>query len=577
LTAPPAPSDPETMEEPRPPLLGRAPMLALAAVLVAAFAFGLGSYALFDPDEGRNAEVAREMVERGDFAVPRLDGLPYLDKPMLFFAAEATSFELFGRSEWSARLPPLLFTLATSLVAAALARRLYGRSAAWIAGIASLAAPLPLAYSRTVIFDSQLTLLLTISLAAFYLATEAPRGAPAALGWTLVGWGAMGLGVLAKGPVALAVPLLAVAPYAAVRRRSRAVWHPLGPVLLVLLVAPWVAVMSRAVPGFLRYALLNETWERITTDDFQRTGPFWYFVPILLVGALPWTALVAGAWRRSLRWRGSDGQIDHRLLFLLLWIVLPFLLFSLSHSKRPHYILPLLPAVAILAAGAWSAPRGSQPLPGARPAAWSWAAFGLLFFVGAIYLHAVPERNPVGLSHLPSTLLALGVAATVGGGVAWAASRRPGPALAALALPVAAIPLLTLPLLEEIGSVRSARELALAVQPRLEARTEVVAVHAFPPSLPFYLGRRIVVVSGRGRELTSNYVARNFPQLLADPDSPLRPSSWWQGALARCERPRIFVLDHDDDASLTVVRAARLPLIYQGPRFAAYGPCSPQR
>ena len=272
-------------------VLGRRAMWGWAAVLAAAFAFGLGSYPLYEPDEGRNAEVAREMTASGDFLVPHLDGLPYLDKPVLFFAAEAASFEAFGRSEWAARLPPLVFAFATALLTAAFARRLYGGDAGWVAGTAALAAPLPLAFSRTVIFDSLLALLVAGALMVFYFAIEAAiEAAPGRrryVGWTVLAWAAMGLGVLTKGPVALAVPLLAAAPYAIWRRASRAVWHPLGPAVLAALVAPWVAAMSREVPDFLRYVLVNETWERVTTDDFQRTGPFWYFVPLLLGGALP--------------------------------------------------------------------------------------------------------------------------------------------------------------------------------------------------------------------------------------------------------------------------------------------------
>jgi 4-amino-4-deoxy-L-arabinose transferase-like glycosyltransferase len=569
--------------------LGRGAMWGWALVLAAAFGFGLGGYPLYEPDEGRNAEVAREMTASGDFLVPRLDGLPYLDKPVLFFAAEAASFAALGRSEWAARLPPLVFAFATALLTAAFARRLYGGDAGWVAGTAALAAPLPLAFSRTVIFDSLLALLVAGASMAFYFAVEAAAGAAQGrrryVGWTVLAWAAMGLGVLTKGPVALAVPLLAAAPYAIWRRASRAVWHPLGPAVLAALVAPWVAAMSRAVPDFLHYVLVAETWERVTTDDFQRTGPFWYFVPLLLGGALPWSVVALGGWRRGLPLREADGRRDRRLVFLALWIGLPFLLFSLSHSKRPQYILPLLPAVAVLAGGAWAglgagggaakALAAAERLPGARAGAAAWVVFGALLAGAGVYLGRVPARIPEGLTLMPATLYALAAVSAAGGSIAWAAARRKVIALVSLALPVAAMPLATAPILAQIGAVRSARDLAAAIAPRLAGGAQVVGVYAFPPSLPFYLGRPVLVVSRRGRELTSNYVIRSFGRLIAEPSSPLRPADWWRGALVACQRPWIFVVHADDEQTAGSLRAARLPALFDNRRFAAFGPCAP--
>src|SRR5579862_598436 len=332
------------------------PILALAAivVLVAAVSWGLGGYALLDPDEGRNAEVAREMMAGGDFVLPRLDGLPYLDKPVLFFAADALSQRVLGAGEAAARFPALVFALATAALTAWFAGRLFGRRARWIAGIAALAAPLPIAFARTVIFDSALAFFMVVALCAFYLAVEARAASagvlstgrraeaadllPAAvwarpqqssagsgetlaqtaagrrsvvsarplhekvpagwLGWSALAWIAMGLGVLTKGPVALAVPLLAAAPFAGFRRASRAVWHPLGPALLALCVGPWLWAMSRRVPEFLDYALVTETWRRVTTPEMNREGPIWFFIPCLLAGALPWSVLAVAGWRR---------------------------------------------------------------------------------------------------------------------------------------------------------------------------------------------------------------------------------------------------------------------------------------
>jgi 4-amino-4-deoxy-L-arabinose transferase-like glycosyltransferase len=575
------------------------PWLALAA-LVAAIAWGLGGYALLDPDEGRNAEVAREMVAGGDLVLPRLDGLPYLDKPVLFFAADALSQRLLGGGEAAARLPALLFALATAALTAWFAGRLFGRRARWIAGVAALAAPLPIAFARTVIFDSTLTFFMVAALCAFYLAVAARAAVPAAsyLPWTAVAWAAMGLGVLTKGPVALALPLLVAAPFAIFRRASRAVWHPLGPALLALSVGPWVWAVSRRVPEFLRYVLFTETWQRVTTPEMNREGPIWFFLPCLLAGALPWSVLALAGWRRSLRPRGSDRRLDPPRLYLALWIALPLVLFSLSHSKRPQYILPLLPAVAIMAAKVWVDAEGGAPPaiapspgmpPGARAAGITWLALAALCAAAPAALTRIHSARLVHVRLLPATLLGLAVAFLLGAAlvllsVAPGRRRLPGARaapllLAGLVLPMAALPAILLPLLAEIGSHRSSRDAAAAIGLRLPPGGEVVAVHAFPPSLPFYLRRTLLVATPRGRELTSNYVIAYFQKwLAADPRlTPLRPKDWWRGALAACDRPWVFVTWADDDADRATLAAAGLPLIVVNDRMAAYGPCAPHR
>jgi hypothetical protein len=650
-------------------------------LLVAALAWGLGSYPLLDPDEGRNGEVAREMMARGDFVLPRLDGLPYLDKPVLFFAADALSQCLLGAGETAARLPSLLFALATAALTGWFAGRLFGRRARPVAAVAALAAPLPIAFARTVIFDSMLAFFVALALGAFYLAVEARAHqraagavaapepapglpAPAFLGWTVLAWGAMGLGVLTKGPVALAVPLLAAAPYAVFRRASRAVWHPLGIAALALCVGPWLWAVSRQVPEFLHYALFTETWQRVTTPEMNREGPIWFFIPCLLAGALPWSVLVLAGWRPSLRLRRADRSLDPPRLYLTLWIALPLVLFSLSHSKRPQYILPLLPAVAILAAKVWidaeaaasvapalaaggkdpfpgapaaagdaidpnpGVPAGDpgSPVPGAGAVASIWFALAVLCAAAAPLLWRSHAGRLAHLSRLPPTLLALAAAFLLGGALVSIGVRQrrrsmgagacdgPGTSdgtaekgasagsggrgslghgssgisgtrmghrsatlLLGLVLPMAALPALAVPLLDEIAGHRSARAAAAAILPYLSPGAEVVGVRAFPPSLPFYLRRTILVASPRGRELTSNYVIAYFQKwLAADPRrTPLRPFPWWRTALAACDRPRVFVAWADDADARAALAATGLPLIFVNDRMAAYGPCTP--
>jgi 4-amino-4-deoxy-L-arabinose transferase-like glycosyltransferase len=553
------------------------------ALALAALAGGLGAHALIDPDEGRNAGVALGMVEAGDYLLPRLDGLPHLDKPFLYYAVTAASLRLLGASEWAARLPSLLAVWATAALVAAFAARLWGRRAGWIAGTACATSPMMVAYSRIVIFDALLGLFVTLALIAFYQAverTDPPGWRARSAAWCSVAWLAMALGTLTKGPVALAVPLLAAVPYALWRRRGRALWHPAGPALFVAVVLPWVLAVEAREPGFLRYALWTETWQRLTTDRMERTGPVWYFLPFLVGGTFPWIVppLVSGLRRlRRLRWSGSGAgpraAAEPALVFLLLWIALPLLLFSLSQSKRPHYVLPLVPAVALLAARVWTAPR--PPALAVRLAAAGWLLLGGLLVAMAAFPGELLERAGPGIVAGAVPFAAFfGALASIAGAVAlrWARHRALAPV--ALSLPLIALPLLAPTLLATVARERSARQVAAAVAPHLTPDTAVIGVETFPASLTFYLDRSITVSTDDPRRLGSNYVlASGVGQ--ARTASVLRPSGWWLSAARECGQPAIFIVERPFEPWISALRQAGLPLIHAGPDLAALGPCRP--
>src|SRR5215213_5133603 len=241
-----------------------------------------------DADEGRNAEVAREMAATNDYVMPRLDGLPYLDKPIVYFAAEAAAMEVLGPTEVAARLPAYLFTIATAALLFWFARRTFveqrSTQAPYVAAIVFLAMPLTIAFARTVIFDSALMFFCTLALVAFYVALEERNGR-----WSLLAWGAMGLAMITKGPVTFVLVLFVVIPYAFTRRAMRFLFPILGIVLFATVIAPWVWGVTQVVPEFLRYVLVTETAARMATKELQRTGPPWYFLPYLIGGAMPWS------------------------------------------------------------------------------------------------------------------------------------------------------------------------------------------------------------------------------------------------------------------------------------------------
>jgi 4-amino-4-deoxy-L-arabinose transferase-like glycosyltransferase len=587
--------------------------LVVAALAVSALCWRIGAYPLLEPDEGRNAEVAREMARSGDFILPHLNGLPYLDKPAPYFAAVALAFRAFGETETAARLPTVLFTLATGLLVWRLGRRMdpdgtparrHARTparphpgtparrhagTAEIAAVALLTTPLVLAFSRTVIFDAMLMLIETATLYCAWRVYEGneERGARSegegqgddGRRWAAGAWALMGIGAITKGPVAIVVPLLIVLAFALLGglplRRFFALraW----PWLLVTGL-PWFIAVTLRRPDFPHYAFISESLQRVGTTAHGRAAPWWFFLAVAPAAAFPWTIPALAGLRDALRgWAQRRAPSARAPLFLAAWALVPLVFFSLSQSKLSHYYLPALPGVA-LAAGlvlARGAPRGRTW----RTAAAAAVALAVLAAATLAATQVIGRvRLPPGVAEAvpgfawPFALVLAGATA-----LAFVAARRcePWRLAAALALPVPAIAFLGLGVMRAVGAHRSSHDLDAAMD-RRAPHARVVLAGTYPTSLRWYLDRPVLVATRTGRETTSNYIAARLEEFRALPGSTLRPEHWWQDALALCTEPTVFVARRRTAAD--TVLAARLPLIRVGgadDRHAAYGPCVP--
>lgn len=537
-------------------------------MLVAALALGwqLGRHRFLDPDEGRNGEVAREMMETNDYLVPHLDGLPYLDKPIVYFAAAAAAMELLGPTETAARLPAYLFTLVTVALVIRFARRRWGVEAGWIAGLALATMPLVMAYARTTIFDSTLACCTTIALLSFY--EDRPT----------LAWAAVGLGAITKGPVALGIALFAVIPWCLATggpRALRRVFTWRGLIAFLVIALPWFLAVTARLPEFPRYVFVRETLERVTTRSFHRTAPVWFYLPVLLVGAFPWIvpALARmGQWREAWRGRLADRDAGDAI-FLACWVLGPLAFFTLNQSKLPQYVLPLMPALALAAARGLT--RQGIGLAWKVYAAVT-AAFGLSLATLTVWLPAPLEVTPAEKMAIPPTALALGVVLVVSAVLLAVAARRRWTMLGvvAYAMCVVSVPFASGGLMDTVGDDRSAFALAGAVAAALPSPDGgmVLGVAAYPPSLPFYLRRTLPVATASGRELTSNWIADQQQAFRALPGSPLLPGDAWRAILATCPQPTVFVT-RTGDTDTRAALAARLPLLAEQGRYAAYGPC----
>lgn len=556
--------------------------IAVAALALLALGWNLGGYPLIEPDEGRNAQIAREMARGGDWVLPHLNGLPYLDKPAPYFAAVALGLEAFGDSEGGARAASLAFVLGTVLVVWRLGRRMGPPGTGEIAAVALATMPLPLAYSRTVIPDPALLFLETATLAVAWRGFADERRA---LRWFALSWALMGIGTITKGPVAIVVPLLILAAWGLAggvqlrRYFALRAWP-----WLLITGLPWFITVSLRRPDFPGYAIVYESLERVATTTQGRARPFWFFVPVLLAGGFPWIVPAAAGLAWAVRWRATRRSDEGRAAgFAIAWALVPLVFFSFSQSKLPGYYLPAFPGVA-LGAGlffAYGLRHEAIRDAAARSAgvvAAIMLALAVMTAVGTRFVAAIPGLATSVRDAIPgfafATAGALAVAAAL---AAWGAHCRSVWVMtAALALPIATAPFLGASLMDAIGRDRSSLDLAAAIE-RAARGARIVGVAAYPTSLRYYLDRPILMTTATGNEMTSHYVASRVAEFRDLPGSPLRPADWWRTELDACEEPTVFVVRHDAPEAQTL--AARLPRIASGGaagRFVAYGPCGVQ-
>ena len=457
----------------------------------------LGSRALAEPDEGRYAEIPREMLVSGDWITPRLNGFKYFEKPALQYWATALGYKVFGVNEAMSRWYGTTLAFLTVPLMCWLGRRVYGEPTGVLAALLLAGSLMWAALGHVNTLDIALGFWLSLALAAFLAAqhdaTVSRRGS--ARGWMWLAWLAIAAATLQKGLVAIALPGAAMVAYAAIQRDARlfARLYLFDGLIIVLAIAgPWFWLVSQRNPEFANFFFIHEHFTRFLTTVHRRDEPWWYFLPWLLLGLLPWIVPVSrgvvSAWREP-----TQPNAFHSGRFLVIWPAVTVLFFSASGSKLAPYIVPMFPPLALLA-GRWLAEQPTDRLRrDVLPVAITAAA--LLTGAGAwLWLANRPQWD--SYRHAAPFLLLAGGVTLMGCGLAsWrtnAQDRTGAVAVGGVAIVAFASLVAVQLLLGAFGSPgiqRSSYHYAQIIQRRSQPGDALFFVGGYWQSLPFYLGR----------------------------------------------------------------------------------------
>jgi 4-amino-4-deoxy-L-arabinose transferase-like glycosyltransferase len=477
-------------------------LILCALVAAALYLPGLGAPALWEPDEGRYAEIAREMVVSHDYVTPRNNFELYFEKPPLVYWCEAVAIDIFGPTEFAVRLPSALFSIGEVVVTAAVADAMLGATASLFAAIALMLMPLFFAFARFATLDPALAFFLTAALGSLYQASHCGTFADrSSRRWMILSATMLALGTLAKGPVALILGAAIALIWLATEHRLREIHEmPLisCAVVFLAIAIPWFVAAEIRNPGFLRFFFIHEHLQRYVSSREHGWGP-WFFIPIVLAGCWPWIFFAPLGWSAMRTIPPADladpssDRSRSDAYFLGIWFAVIFVFFSIPRSKLGTYILPALPPLAILigfglarltSIAAESRARLLKYFALANVAIAAVAALAL-----ALRIH--PQHPALALDGI---LVALAIA--VGALSMYANGRISGRinyGIGAVAIAMVITIMLAEKARDDAATISTYRNLARQIEPYLngdDGECTLASYRHYVQSLPFYTHRR---------------------------------------------------------------------------------------
>ena len=472
--------------------------ILLLVLLYGLLWFGTLNYRhLIPSDEGRYAEMAREMLVTGDWITPRYNGYKYFEKPPLQIWATAAAFQAFGIGDWQARLWTALTGFLTILCIGFTGARIYNARAGWLGALVLASSPMWVIAGHFNSLDMGLSAFLVAALCSLLFA-QSSENKTLSRNWMWACWACMALATLSKGVIGIAIPAMVFVVYS-ISAWDWKIWKRLylisGIALYLAITAPWFALVAKRNPEFLEFFFIHEHLQRFTQDDHSRTGPIYYFIPLLLIGFLPWIAQIPSSIAQA--WRERRSYFSPSWL-LVCWFLVILGFFSISHSKLPGYIIPIFPALAMLVGNCLDRNLG---LINSLSKSWQLQTLGfvMLGFVGFFFLSAIgqqarPDEVEAYTQYTHWVIAAL--IALIGFSLfAFVQSKRNGLAsITGFASGFFLCAIIAGTGHEVLGRAVSGIDLANQVKASIPKNANIYSVRILDHTVPFYLGRTMVMV-----------------------------------------------------------------------------------
>ncbi len=472
--------------------------ILLLALIYALLWFGTLNYRhLIPSDEGRYAEMAREMLVTGDWVTPRYNGYKYFEKPPLQVWATALAFKAFGIGDWQARLWTALTGFLTIIAVGLTSAKLYGSRAGFLSAVVLASSPMWIISGHMNSLDMGLSAFLVAALCSLLLA-QSSQSKSSTRHWMWLCWTFMALATLSKGLIGGAIPAMVLIAYSFTNWDWK-IWKRLhivsGMLLFLVITAPWFLLVAQRNPEFLEFFFIHEHLQRFTQNAHSRTGPVYYFIPLLVVGFLPWVMQLSGAFRKAWRTRCRDFSSSW---LLACWSAVIFAFFSASHSKLPGYIIPIFPALAMLVGI-----KLDQLLGQSNSLGVSWKlqaiAFAILSAVGFGFLSEIgrqarPDEIMAYAQYtqwVVAALIALMIFSLL---AAWQSKRNGLLSIASFAGGFFLCAIIAGTGHETLGRAVSGVDLAERVKVNLPEKVNFYSVNILDHTMPFYLGRTMIMV-----------------------------------------------------------------------------------
>ncbi|WP_114689424.1 ArnT family glycosyltransferase [Polynucleobacter necessarius] len=472
--------------------------ILLLVIIYALLWFGTLNYRhLIPSDEGRYAEIAREMLVTGDWITPRYNGYKYFEKPPLQAWATAGAFQVFGIGDWQARLWTALTGFLTILLVGFTGARIYNARAGWLAAVVLASSPMWVISGHFNSLDMGLSAFLVAALCSL-LTAQTSHNKNSCRNWMWACWVFMALATLSKGVIGAAIPAMVCIAYS-LSTLDWKIWTRLrlfsGSILFLAITAPWFVLVAQRDPQFLEFFFIHEHLQRFTQDAHSRTGPIYYFVPLLLIGLLPWILQVPGSIAQA--WSERRREFSAGWL-LACWFGVIFAFFSVSRSKLPGYIIPVFPALALLIGN-----RLDRLLGHTNIMAFPWKlqtiGFTILGCAGFLFLDAIgkqarPDEIEAYAQYTYWVIAALVALVSFSAYAAWQSKRNGIQSVVSFACGFFLCAIIAGTGHETLGRAVSGIDLVERVKTTIPEKVNFYSVRLLDHTVPFYLGRPMIMV-----------------------------------------------------------------------------------